>query len=141
MRSMSARTLIASLLLIGVLLPSRATGQEGPEVEVRRLSNVWLCPMPVVGMGPGAVERHVDEFRLKLQDVDADAEPTASGPCFNPLVMQLAPPDATPIRLLRPFREPTPQRDPFGLRDSLMLEFPLPSDSLPFHLLPPTLDP
>ena len=64
MRSMSVRTLIASLVLIGVLLPSRATGQEGPEVEVRRLSNLWLCPMPVVGLSPGTVQRHIDELRF-----------------------------------------------------------------------------
>lgn len=139
MRSMSVRTLIASLVLIGVLLPSHATGQEGPEVEVRRLSNLWLCPMPVVGMGPGAVQRYVDALRLKLSN--EKAEPTASGPCFNPLVIQLAPPDARPSRLLQRFREPMPHRDLFGLRDSLPLVFPLPSDSLPFYLLPPTLDP
>lgn len=142
MRSMSVRTLIAFLVLIGVLLPSRASGQEGPDVEVRRLSNLWLCPMPVVGLSPGAVQDHIDALQLKLSN--EKAAPTASGPCFNPFVIQFEQPGARQSRLFQRLRErlrePTP-RDLFGLRDSLPLEFRLPSDSLPFHLLPPAPDP
>lgn len=143
MRSTSARTLIASLVLIGVLLPSRAAGQESPEVEVRRLSNLWLCPMPVTGLSPGAVQDHIDALRSELSN--ERAEPTASGACFNPFVIQFEQPGARQSRLFQRLRErpkePTPHRDPFGLRDSLPREFRLPADSLPFHLLPPALDP
>jgi hypothetical protein len=79
MTSPSVRTLTVVLLLSGVLLPQQAAGQERPETG--QSLNVRLCPMPVVGMSPGAVQRHLDDFRRMLQD--EDGVPIAGGPCFN----------------------------------------------------------
>lgn len=137
MASKSVCTLTVVVLLSGVLLPHQAAGQERPATGQRL--NVLLCPMPVVGMSPGAAQRHPDALRGMLQD--DDAVPIAGGPCFNPFVVQLVPPISRPGLLLQPFGEPPLHRDPFGLLDSLPPVFPLPSDSLPFLLLPRTLDP
>lgn len=131
MRSSSVRASAAALSLLGVLAPLPVLGQEEP--QEKSSPNLWLCPMPVVGMSPNAARREMERLRSALEE----RTPTdASEPCINPLVRWSAE-HGVVIRLPResePFYLPVP--DMFGRRDSLPPGLHPPPDSVPRSPVP-----
>lgn len=140
MRSSSALTLAAAsaaaMLLLGVLAPRPAVGQDEPEEESE--PSGWLCPMPVVGISPNAARREMERLRRALEERPAS---DVREPCINPLVRSSVGRSAV-IRLPResaPFYWPLP--DMFGRPDSLPPGLRPPLDSIPAFPDPGSPDP
>jgi hypothetical protein len=126
MRSSSALASAAVLLLLGVVAPRPAVGQDEPEEKSG--PSAWLCPMPVVGMSPNAARREMQRLRRVLEERPPSE---VREPCINPLVQW--PADRTAVIRLpqekAPFYWPVP--DMFGRPDSLPPGLRPPLDSVP----------
>lgn len=127
MSSSSARVSAAALLLLVVFAPRPAVGQDKPK---EFSPGPWLCPMPVVGISPGAARGQMERFRRLL---DGDSPAGATEPCVNPLTWQFGPAARNAVIRLpeegEPFYWPVPEM--FGGPDSLPLVVRPPRDSVP----------